>query len=359
MTPPSRIALLALAGSLTACSSLYRYDASEIPSILQGAEAELAGEVPEDEQDPADLVKRLRSAREVPGLSSTTREQLQAALELAAGRLILSAEDPDPLVSLVDADLPRKLSVDAGIRGAELLYSEGERMRAFRVIRNVDQKFPQHHLRQEAGELLSRIGQDLAADDRSYALIFKYRSLGIEVLEYFTLEYPSDPRGAAALQSLADIYEERKKYGLAIHAHQDLLLWFSGDPGVVVSEAAIPRLRLAVLGSPQHDRREMQLARDECEQWLASYVGHPLTPQVEFVRTDAIQRLADNDLIVADFYKTVGGMEGAEYHARRALREARDIGNEAQILEAEQLLGEVAGLADSSVTGEGDGSEDS
>ena len=359
MTAPFRIAILALVGSLTACSSLYRYDASEVPSILQGAEAELAGEVPEDERDPVDLVKRLRSAREVPGLTSTTREQSQAALELAAGRLIRLAEDPDPLVPLVDADLPRRLSVDAGVRGAELLYSEGERMRAFRIIRNVDLKFPQHHLRPEAGELLSRIGQDLAADDRRYAFFFRSKSLGIEVLEYFTLEYPSDPRGAAALQSLAGIYEERRRYGLAIHAHEDLLLWFSGDPGVVISEAAIPRLRLAVLGSPEHDRREMELARNECEQWLANYRGHPLTPQVESVRTDAIQRLADNDLIVAKFYQTVGGLEGAEYHARRALREARDGGDEAQIREAEQLLGEVAGSVDASVTGEGEGSEGS
>jgi len=320
----------------------YHYEADEVPSILTQARAELAGEVPPAKADPVDLVDRLRSARAVSDLPAGVRQDVQNVLEEAAARLIDGSEDPKPLEDLVEYDLPRRLSVEAGIRAARLHYRDGERMRAFRTVRTVDGKFPQHHQRMEAGRLLAEVGLDLAADHGRYGIFFRYRSLAIQVLEYFVQEYPNDPAGPRALRALAEIYEDRRRYGLAIAKNQDLLLWFPEDPLVAEAEADIPRLRLAALGSPEHDRKQMQLAREELDAWLADHPGHALVETVEPLRLDALRRLADNDLVVARFYRTVKNLTGAEYHARRALEEARDGRDEDQIAEAEGLLADVA-----------------
>lgn len=355
-TAPHRLlALLVALAPLVGCASRraipYRYESAEVPAILEDARAELEGRVAPEDRDAEDLVDRLRSARAVRGLDRDLRRDVQEALEVAAARLIAESSDPVALRGLIDVDLPRKLSVDAGVRAARLYFEDGERMKAFRLLRDVDGKFPQHHLRRESGSILSDVGEDLAADDGRYGLFFRYRSLAIQVLEYFVVEYPSDPAGARALTTLATIYEDRNYYDLAIEKHQDLLLWFPEDPRAAASQAAIPRLRLAILGSPEHDRAAMTLAREECDAWLADHPGHPLAPEVELVRLDSIRRLADNDLVVARFYRTVDNPEGAEYHARRALRDARDGGDFEQIEEAEELLRSVGGSIEASVTG--------
>ena len=320
----------------------YDYEADQVPEILAQARSELAGEVPAEEADPVDLVDRLRSARAVPELPAGLRQEVQNALEEAAARLIDGSEEPSPLEDLVEYDLPRRLSVEAGIRAAHLHYAEGERMRAFRTVRTVDGKFPQHHQRLEAGRLLAEVGLDLAADHGRYGIFFRYRSLAIQVLEYFVQEYPSDPAGPRGLRALAEIYEDRRRHELAIAKNQDLLLWFPEDPLVAEAEADIPRLRLAALGSPEHDRKQMRLAREELDAWLADHPGHPLTASVELLRLDCLRRLADNDLVVGRFYRTVKNLTGAEYHARRALETARDGGDAEQIEEAEGLLADVA-----------------
>lgn len=355
IAPTRLLALLVALAPLVGCASRrgvpYRYEPAEVPGILAGARAELAGEVPPEERDAEDLVDRLRSARAVQGLDPAVRREIQKALEVAAGRLIAESDDPAVLRELIHVDLPRRLPVDAGVRAARLYFEDGERMKAFRLLRELDGKFPQHHLRRESGSILADVGQDLAADDGRYGLFFRYRSLAIQVLEYFVVEYPSDPEGAHALTTLATIYEDRKYYDLAIEKHQDLLLWFPEDARAPASQAAIPRLRLAILGSPEHDRAAMLLAREECDAWLAEHPGHPLAGEVELVRIDSVRRLADNDLVVARFYRTVENPEGAEYHARRALREARDGGDFDQIEEAEELLRDVGGSVEASVTG--------
>ena len=101
----------------------------------------------------------------------------------------------------------------------------------------------------------------------------------------------------------------------------------------------IPRLRLAAMKSPHYARDELLLARDELVRWLED---HPapgaLRDRVELDLVDARQRLADNDLMAADFYVTVGSPAGVRFHALRALGDARLAGNGDQVAEAEALL---------------------
>ena len=107
------------------------------------------------------------------------------------------------------------------------------------------------------------------------------------------------------------------------------------------SQAAIPRLRMAILHSPEYDRSQLLLARAELETWLAE---HGSTAQPELIaevrrdRTDAIRRLADSDLDIARFYERVDSPKGATFHARRAFDLAREGADPVQIEEARELL---------------------
>lgn len=315
-----------------------RFDLVEVPAAILSSRADL---LEEGAKHSLRAMDRMRSAKGTRDLAPELRREVESVLEQAAVQLIAELTSPRKLEDLTEIDLPRSLALEAGLRAARLYYEDGKRMRAFRLVRKLDQSFPQHHERQAAGTLLSEIGFDLAQDDGRYGLFFHYRGLAPQVLEYLVLNYPNEPTGDRALWVLAETYEKGNRWGVAIDKHQDLILWFPDSPRAAASEARIPHLRLAALGSPQYDRTSMRVAREELEAWLQNHPRHPLEPEVRVDLQDAIQRLTDNDLFVARFYRKVKVLAGAEYHARRAVEQARDGGDAEQIDEAERTLAKI------------------
>ena len=214
-------------------------------------------------------------------------------------------------------------------------------MKAFRQLRLLDAKFPQHAQRAQAAALLYEIGENLANDDGRYLLVFRYKSDAPQILEYLVMNHPSAPQGDEALWMLGELYQESKRLQLAIEKHQDLQLWFPESPYAVRSQAQVPRLRLVLLSSPEYDRSELVRARGELEAWLEEHeltASRDLVDQVQYDRTDVVRRLADSDLQIARFYRKVDAPIGAENHARRAYDLAREGGDEAQVAEASALL---------------------
>jgi outer membrane protein assembly factor BamD (BamD/ComL family) len=347
---PTLIATLALLASSCASGRPSgvppRYDTEDVPPAILEARGELA------DGETEDAMWRMRIASEAKGLTPETRAEVQTTLERAAeariAQLSAPGSDPDDLEEMLDFDLPRQIAVTAGMRAAELLFEETERKKAYRMIKRLDNQYPHHHERPAAGALLAKIGFDFAADPGHYGIFFSFRGLAPEVLEYLVLNYPTEPSGDRAYWTLAEIYEENREFDLAIEKHQDLALWYPGSDYVPASEARIPHLRLAALGSPEYDRRELERTRAELEQWLSERPRNDLRPSVEVDLVDCIQRMADSDLLLARFYDKVKNPEGAEYHARRAIQEAQDGGNEAQAAEAEQLLANIRSKNESS-----------
>ena len=239
-------------------------------------------------------------------------------------------------------DIPRQLAVEAGLRSAQLLFRAEERMAAYRLIKRMDSKFPQHHERNAAGALLGEIGFNLAEDEGSYGLIFKYRNLAGEVLEYLVMNYPSHPGGDQTLWMLGTLYQEQRELDLAIEKHQDLLLWFPTSSLAPLAQARIPHLRLMIHGDPKYDRATLVQAHGELQDWLNEHSGHESEAVVRSDMLDTTRRLADSDLILAHFYATLGSAEGVQLHARRALAEAREGGDPSQVQEADKLLREWA-----------------
>jgi outer membrane protein assembly factor BamD (BamD/ComL family) len=269
---------------------------------------------------------------------------VQRVLEDAAERTIETGERPGRMADLLDLDLPRRLAVRAGIRGAELYYARGSRLKAFRLLQRVDRMYPHHHERARAGALLADIGFSFADDKSRYMLFFTHEGHATEVLEYLVLNYPTEPRGDQAYARLAQIYEGDRLWRIAIDKHQDLVLWYPDSPLATPSKARIPHLRLTSLGSPEFDRDSLEIARGELEAWLDEFSGHELERDVRLDLTDCMRRLADSDLTIARFYRKVDNLAGAEWHARRAVTEARDGLDPDQLEEAQALLDDVQAI---------------
>lgn len=314
---------------------------ARVPTVLAEAEATLARGDAAPLGELERTVSRLRSARVTDGLPPELRTRVQNVLEQAADELVRRAERPKVLKDLIESELPMRFAARAGVRAAELQYEDGERIEAFKTIRALDTRYPTHTQRERAGELLAEVGMDLADDDGRYLFFFKYASLAPQVLEYLALQYPTHPETDDALARLAEIYEEDRLWNEAIVKHQELVLWAPASPFRSASEASIPRLRLASMKRPDYARDTLLQARNELMQWLVSHPTDEQRPEIERLLVDARQRLADNDLIVARFYLTVGSAAGVRLHALRADAEARLAGNTDQVREAQELLAQA------------------
>jgi len=313
-----------------------KLDAARVPHALERGRAEL------EAGDTGRTLDWMRAAAKAENLDPELRDDVQRLLEEAATRrmseLSRPDSDPDELAELVDLELPRQIAVSAGVHAARSMHAQGEDLDAFRLLKRVDTKFPLHHERVAAGELLAEIGFALAADDSRWLLFFTHRGDAQEVLEYLVLEYPRASRCDEAYETLAGMYEEDGNWQLAIERLDRLVLNHPASPLRPAAQARIPRLRLRAITSPEYDRGQVQRARRELEDWLRAYPGHEAASQVSLDLADSLRRLSDNDLIVAAFYRRVSNEPGARWHAGRAVEEARAAGDELRARRAEEFL---------------------
>ncbi|QDV06303.1 hypothetical protein Poly30_18120 [Planctomycetes bacterium Poly30] len=314
-------------------------DLDEVPPALEAATG--VNLTASDDRDLAKTVGSMLSVLKTPKIETDQRATAQSILEVGAEELAARSQNAEDLEDLALSDLPSRISVPAGLRGARLLFEDDERSDAYRLIQRVDQRYPSHALRDEAGDLLWEIGESYANDKRRRLFLFPYSNRAPGVFEYLATEYPTHEKSDDALVKLAQIYTKDRLFDVAIEKHRELVLWSPGSPYRIKSEAEIPRLRLADLDGPAYDRDAMLLALSELEAWIASYGNHELRGEVDRTLVDCLQRLADNDLIVARFYSTVKSPEGARQHAVRALEFGKRAGNPEQQEEIRTFLASI------------------
>lgn len=335
--PATFLALLtlALASACAAFRSRLVSTPQQVPAAIERAERELA------EGQTEIALRRARDAREVRGIAAADRDRVDVLIErIAAARiaqLSASADGAAPLAELVDASLPKQLCVAAGVRAARMHLEADKPFKAYRLLTKLEEKFPRHHGRAEAGAILVESGLRMANDPWSF-LFFSARDDGVEILEYLVLTYPSERRCDEAFAKLAAIYEKERQYGLAIQRHEELLFSHGESPLAAASEARIPHLRLRWLESPEFDRTELNRARRELESWLARHSGDQTESAVRLDYADCLQRLVRSDLGIARYYRRIDRPYGARYHADRALRVALETGDERLAREARSLL---------------------
>jgi hypothetical protein len=236
--------------------------------------------------------------------------------------------------------------VHAGVAAAAMLLQEDEPYDAFKVLKDLDRRFPNHYERVRAGEILYQAGMQLADDPSSFFGFYRAVDDGREILEYMVVNYPKERDCDKAYAKLVLLYEDEEDWELARARSEDLLLYHPDSPLVSWAEARIPHLRLLGLESPEYDRRELAQARVELDRWLQRHNGQPTDPAdleqtVRLDYADCLARLTASDLGIAQFYLRIDQAIGARLHATRALDEARLSGDEALIQEATEMLGRV------------------
>ncbi|MCY3000401.1 MAG: tetratricopeptide repeat protein, partial [Planctomycetota bacterium] len=297
------LAVLLLA-TLASCSSMpwgSRFSVSkpaEVPEAVAAARTDL------EQGRTADALERMRSAREVEGLSVDLRDEVEGLMETCAAtridELSQPGADPDELADLAQSDLPQQLSVSAGLLAARRYLADDESYDAYKVLKDLETAFPRHHGRAEASEVLVEAGLRLIRSGKGWWLWLE-RDEGIEVLEFVVLSYPSERRCDEAFFELGRAYEYDHEYALAIQRHEELIVSHLDSPYSVQSQARIPRLRLMMLESPEYDRKDLLRARTEIESWLAAHSGHALENEVRLDYADCLARLVRSDLGVARF----------------------------------------------------------
>jgi len=287
--------------------------------------------------DPVTAFEVLRELWKVRNLAPDARSEAEILLEQSALGVIEMTDSPGRLKALFKADLPGRVRVAFGIAAAQRYLQHGERIDAFKMVEKVDEDFPTHHLRPEAGAVLSEAGLSLARDRGHTMLFFRIRARAPQVLEYMVLNYPLAPKVDEAYAELASLYEEDREWQLAIDRNTELLTYHPDSPLAIGAEAAIPRLRLERIKRYQYDRSEFELAEEELDTWLARHPGDDLEPEVREELTEARRLLAENDLGVAKFYRKIDRAFGAHFHADRALLEARNAQDEELIAKIEHF----------------------
>lgn len=312
-----------------------KLDAERVPAAIEAAEKDLAAGRSERALD------WMRSASRATGLSSDMRQHVQELLERAArarvDELSQPGSDPEELADMLEIDLPRQIAVAAGVRAARRMFELGEPMDAYRLLKKVDTRFPLHHERVAAGDLLFEIGESLSRDTSSFLGMFRKSDDAQEVLEYLVLFYPWTSTCDRAYEILARMYEEETEWDLAIERHEKLVLNHPGSPLRPASQARIPHLRLESLRSPEYDRSQLVQAERELIEWLRAFAGHEREAEVRVDLTDCLRRLSDSDMVIARFYERVDNAFGARFHAVRAADAARRAGDEARAQEADRF----------------------
>ncbi|MCB9908370.1 MAG: hypothetical protein H6830_11680 [Planctomycetes bacterium] len=370
MTPKALSCLALTLGLLLGCRASQgpsyslpdSYGADQVERVIAAAQDDL-----HSANNPGLAFARLELAWRTAGLKGDARQSLDRARSEAAEALLeelnRTQAPPAYYTRLIDASLTRNLAVRARIGKARAQLHRGNRMRAYRTIKGMDSEYPFHAERQASGRLLFDTGMSLALDEGHYGLFFRYKSLAPEVLEYFTSNYYSgdwekqvglaestpssiwpdmDPKqcGPEAYSKLGELYADSREFALAIQRHEDLIIYYGNSPLVRASRAAIPDLRLRSVQQADHDRKPLELAREELTAWLKDYQGRDEATEllVQQNLLHALQQLAEHDRIVARFYLTVKNAPGAEYHARRGLELAREGGDAEQIQQLQAML---------------------
>lgn len=324
---------------LASCSStgLFGSDAldpDEVPGALKEADAAMARD------DAQEAVELLVPASRAVGLTPEMRDRVQIDLEKSAQRRIeqLSGPDADPddLAELVELELPRQIAVQAGLIAARRYVAAGEPMDAFELLQKLDTKFPLHHERVAAGNLMADIGLSLADDTPTLFGWFDTLGESQEVLEYVILKAPWARRCDEGYMALSKIYEQDEEWTFAIERAEGLVLNHPGSPLAITAQARVPELRLRMITSPEYDREQLERARQELQEWLVAHAANALEPKVRLQLADCLVRLCESDLNISRFYDTVENPFGAQRHARRAIAEARDAGDAARVKRAEE-----------------------
>lgn len=359
-SPLSLLATLALClACLTSCVSIERTRQrwAETPlAPLPGnsiTPAEIDGQLDlaQREQDQGlywEAVRRLLKLRKQRFLTPEQGDRVQLTMEAAMLAGCERATKPVQLERFTPKELPRRPRAIHAVRMAELLLERREGFDAFDELRELEFVHPTHHLRSRSADLIFQAGMSLLDDHRRVLFLLPVRrsDRAPEVLDFLVLRHPNHPGCAQAYWVLAQIYERKRDYEKAIGRLEDLITFHGTSDYALEAELRIPELRMVNRLRLDTDRPALVRAYGEALRWYGSHSqavaaqpgGDELVARCEQLLLECNARLAQYDLSVAKFYRTVDEPTGAELHALRALGYLDQVVLEKEQAELDELL---------------------
>lgn len=338
---PTILPLWCLAFVLAGCSSnpfghAKVGSASEVPAVMQRALAE------EQAGRRTQAIDLLHAARGVSGLSTEQRTQVETMLEQVAERRILELQQAgtgsEELEALSELGLPTQISVSAGVTAAQQLLDRDRSYKAYKLLYDLEERFPVHPLGDTAGSITVSAGLDMTTEPRRFLGFFTRRDEGMEALEWLVITYPTQKRCDEAYFRLGELYASDRRFKLSVQRYDELVSYHPDSTLWIEAQARVPRMRLAGLESPEYDRSELIEARGELERWLERHAGQPQEQEVRRDYGDCLRRLVLSDQGIARFYLRIGRPFGAQFHAQRALDVARLTGDVEMVAACEELI---------------------
>ena len=295
-----------------------------------------------------EAVRRLLKLRKQRFLTPEQGDRVQLSMETAMLAGCERASKPVQLERFTRRELPRRPRAIHSVRMAELLLEQGEGFDAFDELRELEFVHPTHHLRSRSADLIFESGMSLLDDHRRVLWILPVRrsDRAPEVLDFLVLRHPNHPGCAQAYWVLAQIYERKDDYEKAIGRLEDLITFHASSDFALEAELRIPELRLINRNRLDSDRPALVRAYGEALRWYGSHAealaarsgGPELVARCEQLLLECNARLAQYDLSIADFYRTVEEPAGTELHALRALGYLEKVVLEDEQARAEELL---------------------
>jgi hypothetical protein len=351
LVPLFRHACLLALALLASCSSLPHWmpgSTRYAPASIKSEDYDKAMRIAREAQAAGEHAKALDwmlATRETEGLSPEQREASRVLLEEAAKARVLELDRPGgdagALADVSTYDLPRQIAVDAGLRAARRYVEEGEHHDGFLVLKKLDTRFPMHHERQAAGDLMIEMGLALKDDDDGFFGLFETVDEAQEILEYAILNAPWARRCDEGYAALCAIYAKERRFDLAIERAGQLVLNHPESSLRARHQLLIPQLRLDSLLSPEYDRQALVQARVELIDWMRTFPDDALLAEARGDLVDCNLRLYESDMLISRFYARVESPWGARFHALRAIDEAREAGATEREAEARQWLADL------------------
>ena len=250
-----------------------------------------------------------------------------AMLDEAAALLgVGQPADARALLEAVDRDIyPPPQKARYGLLLARATYHTGEPWAAFQLLRRFPDDFPHSENRLEVEQLVFDIGQEMSRSDKEFFIFGSDRTDSRAILTHLIQRYPRTTHLADTLQILGEMAFEDEDFLRAHARFKDLLQQQPDSEWAPLARFRIAMSEFRVLEGPEYDLEQMQLARNELENFLANPPESPsFVAEARAALQVVVSWMAERHLLIADFYKTIDNRVGELHHLQVASREFAD-----------------------------------
>jgi outer membrane protein assembly factor BamD (BamD/ComL family) len=259
----------------------------------------------------------------LPACASVPDPLPTAEPSIAQADALVTAGEPEAALAVlepIEGDLcPKRLRDKRDIVTARAEFARGEFWRAFVALEHFSDLHPHSELRPTAVDMIWEIGSNLLERDGGFLIFWSDRRAGRQVLEHLITRHPDTQRLADALRILGDMAFEDGDYDTAQERFRDIILNRPESEWRVYAQFRFAMSIVAGLQGPDYDLARMEHAVRELRGFLATRPESPeLLERTEAALAQLLEWQVVRHMMVAEFYKTVGSLEGERLHLQLA-----------------------------------------